>query len=43
MLRRGLQIMFEREQETSVVDHEGEARVWREKLSEIGRKGANFQ
>jgi hypothetical protein len=25
------------------VDHEGEARVWREKLSEIGRKRANFQ
>jgi site-specific DNA recombinase len=42
-LRRGLQKMLEREQETSAVDHEGEARVWQEKLSEIGRKRANFQ
>jgi site-specific DNA recombinase len=42
-LRRGLQKMLEREQETSAVDHEGEACVWREKLSEIGRKRANFQ
>jgi site-specific DNA recombinase len=42
-LRRGLQKMLEREQEASTVDHEGEAHVWREKLSEIGRKRANFQ
>jgi hypothetical protein len=42
-LRRGLQKMLEREQEASAVDHEGEAHVWREKLSEIGRKRANFQ
>jgi capsule polysaccharide export protein KpsE/RkpR len=25
------------------LDHEGEAHVWREKLSEVGRKRANFQ
>jgi site-specific DNA recombinase len=42
-LRRGLQKMLEREQEASSVDHEEEQRVWREKLSEIGRKRANFQ
>lgn len=42
-LRRGLPKMLEREQETSAVDHEGEARDWQEKLSEIGRKRANFQ
>jgi site-specific DNA recombinase len=42
-LRRGLQKMLEREQEASAVDHEGEAHLWQEKLSEIGRKRANFQ
>jgi hypothetical protein len=42
-LRRGVQKMLEREHEISGVDHEGEAHVWREKLSEIGRKRANFQ
>jgi hypothetical protein len=42
-LRRGLQRMLEKEQEASAVAHEGEAHVWREKLSEIGRKRANFQ
>ncbi len=42
-LRRGLQKMLEKEQETSAVDHGEEAHVWREKLSEIGRKRANFQ
>ena len=35
--------MLEREQEISGVDHEGEAHAWRETLSEIGRKRANFQ
>ena len=35
--------MLKREQEASAVDHEGEAHVWREKLSEIGRKRTNFQ
>ena len=42
-LRYGLQKMLEKEQETSAVDHGEEARVWQEKLSEIGRKRANFQ
>jgi hypothetical protein len=42
-LRRSLHKMLEREQEASAVDQEGEAHVWREKLSEIGRKRANFQ
>jgi hypothetical protein len=42
-LRRGLQKMLEREQEVAALDHEGEAHVWREKLSEVGRKRANFQ
>jgi hypothetical protein len=42
-LRRGLQKMLEREQEATAVDHEGESHVWREKLSEIGRKRVNFQ
>jgi site-specific DNA recombinase len=42
-LRRGLQKMLRKEQETSAVDHKEEAHVWREKLSEIGRKRANFQ
>jgi hypothetical protein len=42
-LKRGLQVMFEKEQETSAVDLAEEAHVWREKLSEIGRKRANFQ
>ncbi len=35
--------MLEKEQETSAVDHGEEARVWQEKLSEIGRKRVNFQ
>ena len=35
--------MLEREQEASAVDNEEEERVWREKLSEIGRKRSNFQ
>ena len=42
-LRRGLQKMLEREQEDSAVDHEAEAHLWREKLSEIERKRTNFQ
>jgi site-specific DNA recombinase len=42
-LRRGLQKMLEKEQETSAVDHGEEPHVWRKKLSEIGRKRANFQ
>jgi site-specific DNA recombinase len=42
-LKRGLQKMLEREQEDSAVDHEAEAHLWREKLSEIERKRANFQ
>jgi hypothetical protein len=42
-LRRGLQRMLEKEQEASVVDYEGEAYIWQEKLSEIKRKIATFQ
>jgi site-specific DNA recombinase len=42
-LRRGLQRMIEKEKEASAVDHEGEAHIWQERLSEIGRKRANFQ
>ena len=42
-LRHGLQRMLENEKETSAVDHGEEARVWQQKLSEIGRKRANFQ
>jgi site-specific DNA recombinase len=42
-LRRGVQKMLEREQETSAVDYREEAHVWQEKLSEIGRKRATFQ
>jgi site-specific DNA recombinase len=42
-LRRGVQKMLERKQETSAVDHREEAHVWQQKLSEIGRKRANFQ
>lgn len=42
-LRHGLQKMLEKEQETPAVDHREEAHVWREKLSEIGRKRAGFQ
>jgi site-specific DNA recombinase len=42
-LRRGLQRMLEKEREASAIDHEGEAHLWQEKLSEIGRKRANFQ
>jgi hypothetical protein len=42
-LRRGLQKMLESEQEASAVDHEGEAHVWRDKLSEVGQKRAKFQ
>src|SRR3712207_3991731 len=42
-LRRGLQRMLEKEKEATAVDHEGEAHVWQEKLSEIKRMRANFQ
>jgi site-specific DNA recombinase len=42
-LRRGLQRMLEKEKEASAVDREGEAHVWQEKLSKIGRKRASFQ
>jgi chromosome segregation ATPase len=35
--------MLEKEQETPAVNHGEEAHVWREKLSEIERKRANFQ
>lgn len=42
-LRRGLQKMLAREQEVSAVDHEEEVLIWQEKLTEVGRKRANFQ
>jgi site-specific DNA recombinase len=41
-LRRGLQRMLEKEREASAANHEGEVRIWQEKLSEIKRKRANF-
>lgn len=42
-LRRGLQRMLEKEQETSAVDQGSQAHVWRERLSEIARKRTNYQ
>ncbi len=42
-LKRGLQKMLAREKEVSAVDHEVEAHIWQEKLSEVRRKRANFQ
>jgi site-specific DNA recombinase len=42
-LKRGLQKMLEKEQETPTVNYEGEARVFRKKLSEVGHKRAKFQ
>jgi hypothetical protein len=35
--------MLEKEREAPAVEREGDAHIWQEKLSEIGRKRANFQ